>query len=303
MNLSKMATKMVFVLAALSFCVILGGVIYNPSLTVLPFVLGVSLTGGLNLLRVKLLDSALGKAVAMDQGLALHYLQIQYFLRFILTGVVLFAAALTPFISIWGAAFGVLIWPVAAYALKLFVKDADEDNSSAFGAGYPDTAAAVTAIADTATIAAADTATIAAAAADTFAAADTATFAAADTATVVAADTAIVAIADTAIVAAADTATIAAAAADTVAAADTATIAAAAADTVAVADTATFVAADTATIVAADTDTVVVADTATVVVAATATVAAADTATVAAADTAATTDTATVAAANVLDAC
>ena len=117
---------MVYVLGALSLAIIVGGAIFSPSSEVLPFILGVLLTMGVNLLRVKMLDHSVNTALGLEVGSAANYLQLQYLLRFVLTGAVLILAALSPYVNLWGAALGILTWPLATYALRFFIKTDSE---------------------------------------------------------------------------------------------------------------------------------------------------------------------------------
>ena len=114
---------MVCALGALSLAIIVLGAICSPAAEILPFALGVLLTLGVNLLRVKMLDHSVNTALGLEVSSAANYLQLQYLLRFVLTGAVLVLAALSPYVNLWGAALGILTWPAATYALSFFVKN------------------------------------------------------------------------------------------------------------------------------------------------------------------------------------
>ena len=123
MKLSPIAKHMFLTIVVLASVFIVAGVVYYHSISALPFALGVILTAGLNVYRVKMLDDAVNKVVSRESDNPSRFLQIQYFIRFILTGAVLVIAALTPVIDLWGAAIGILTWPMAAFALKLYIKE------------------------------------------------------------------------------------------------------------------------------------------------------------------------------------
>jgi hypothetical protein len=87
----------------------------------LPFAGGAVLGAGINVMKVFLLDRAVNKAVGIEEGKSgAVYMRLQYFVRFILTGVVLVGAVLISTVLFWGAAAGVLTNQLAAYSMKFF---------------------------------------------------------------------------------------------------------------------------------------------------------------------------------------
>jgi len=121
MKLSPIAQKMFNAILILSSLLILAGIIYYHSVAAVPFAIGVILTAGLNVLKVKMLDRTVARAVTMEKTNSAWFVWAQYFIRYILTGLILTLAALTPVISLPGAAFGILTWPVATFAMKSFI--------------------------------------------------------------------------------------------------------------------------------------------------------------------------------------
>ena len=130
MKISETAKKMVCIIGVSSFVFILAGAVYYRSLSALPFALGVLLTSALNALKILLLERTVEKAVVMEEQGAANYVRLQYFLRFMLTGLVLIAAALLPFISLWGAVAGTFTLQIAAYAVKFFLRDGKNADDS-----------------------------------------------------------------------------------------------------------------------------------------------------------------------------
>ena len=68
-----------------------------------------------SILKLMLMKKTIEKAVTMPAEKAQVYTNVQYMLRYILTGVVLVVAALEPSIDILGVFFGLLSMKVAAY--------------------------------------------------------------------------------------------------------------------------------------------------------------------------------------------
>jgi len=121
MKLSDIATKMLWVICVLLLLLVAGSIAYYRSLLFLPFAYGALLGAAVNMVKVVMLDRTVKKAVGMESNDAGNYVRLQYFLRFVLTGAVLVLAAKVPFISIWGAAAGILTMQFAAFCAKRFV--------------------------------------------------------------------------------------------------------------------------------------------------------------------------------------
>lgn len=74
-----------------------------------------------SLLKLKLMEKTIGKAVLLPPAKAKNYMSAQYMLRYFLTAIVLVVAALEPSISLVGVFFGLLSMKVGAYT-TLWVK-------------------------------------------------------------------------------------------------------------------------------------------------------------------------------------
>ena len=120
LKLSNTAKKMMVVVLALVGLFILASVVYYRSFAFLPFAIGALLGGGLNVLKIILLNRIVEKTVAGNADVTVRSFYAQYFLRLFLTIGVLLAAVWVPFISLWGAAAGVISFPIAAYSMRFF---------------------------------------------------------------------------------------------------------------------------------------------------------------------------------------
>lgn len=76
-----------------------------------------------SLLKLKLMEKTIHKAVLLPPAKAKNYANAQYMLRYLLTGVVLVVAALEPSISLLGVFFGLLSMKVGAYTTLWMKKD------------------------------------------------------------------------------------------------------------------------------------------------------------------------------------
>jgi len=121
MKLNDIAKKMIFVLCILLVVIIAASALYYRSPAFLPFAFGALITITLNIFKVVMLDHAVDKTMAMTEGKdAKNYIRGQYFLSFILTGAVLVFAAVSPFISLWGAVAGAFTMKISAHSMKFF---------------------------------------------------------------------------------------------------------------------------------------------------------------------------------------
>jgi len=120
MRLSDTARRMMWVLCISLPVIIAGGAVYHfyHKFSFMPFALGAALGTALNIAKVIMIDRAVKKIVNMDSVKAGNYVRSQHLLRFLLTGIVLVLTALIPFINLWGAAIGVLVYPIALYFLR-----------------------------------------------------------------------------------------------------------------------------------------------------------------------------------------
>lgn len=153
-SMDAIAGKIVLVIVALSILVALGGsavfmfLFDDPSL-VLTMIMGVNVAAGpadavpfaqgvgaamfLNIAKIVLMKRAVTGALKRDAVSAKLYLQGQYFLRLVLTGVVLLGvgwlhgmpgeAGNPQYVNFMGTFFGILTFPLAMYSSRFFIKD------------------------------------------------------------------------------------------------------------------------------------------------------------------------------------
>jgi hypothetical protein len=128
MKLTVTTRKMFLVIGISALALMGAGAAYYRSFGAVPFAAGVLLTSILSIIKIIMLDNAINKILSMnDTEAGKNYLRAQYFLRFLLTGLVLAIAAISPptIISLWGAGAGLLTYQAATISLK-FMKI--EDN-------------------------------------------------------------------------------------------------------------------------------------------------------------------------------
>ncbi len=83
--------------------------------SILPWTLGIALGLIIAILKLKLMEKALNVAVTLPEGKAKAYTQRQYMLRYLVTGLVLFVAAIMPHIHLVGVFMGLLSMKIGAY--------------------------------------------------------------------------------------------------------------------------------------------------------------------------------------------
>ncbi len=69
-----------------------------------------------SLLKLKLMEKTISKAISLPPAKAKNYMNMQYMLRYGLTAIVLIVAALESSISLLGVFFGLLSMKIGAYA-------------------------------------------------------------------------------------------------------------------------------------------------------------------------------------------
>ena len=120
-ELSCIAREMMRAICVLSLLVIVASIVYHRSGAFLPFAFGVLLGAGLNVCKVMMMKRVVSKTICMEKPNAATYVRLQYSLRFMITGLVLFLSAVLPFINLWGAAAGIFTMPPAAFYAKNFI--------------------------------------------------------------------------------------------------------------------------------------------------------------------------------------
>ena len=85
-----------------------------------------------SILKLLLMKNTIRKSVLMPEAKAQKYANVQYLIRYVLTGIVLVIAALEPSISILGVFIGLISMKIAAY-LQLFTIKRNEKSANQLG--------------------------------------------------------------------------------------------------------------------------------------------------------------------------
>jgi len=165
MELSKPSKLLIKMVGVSALIIIFAGIIYYRSFAALPFALGVIATSALNILKVRMLERTVQKVTDMEPGeqeLGKNTVRFRYLLRYFLTGVVLVAIGFiqsyttppppysdraiyfniwailfpqgpesllnAPFISIWGALFGLFTLQLAVLIVRSMKLEKDGTN-------------------------------------------------------------------------------------------------------------------------------------------------------------------------------
>ena len=98
----------------------------------LSYIVGLSLGGGLSILKIYLMDKSFRKALRKEPHAATNYVRAHYFLRYLITFLILFIGIYTSSIHFIGLAIGVLALKPAAYLQGLFEPEVPKDGSVEF---------------------------------------------------------------------------------------------------------------------------------------------------------------------------
>ena len=130
-SIDAVAGKVIQVIVALSILIAIGGAVYFRTLDdALPFAAGVAMAMAVNIAKVILLKRANTTSLTKDPVSAKFHLQYTYFLRLVLTGAVLAAAAfLHPnYVNLFGAIFGIFTLHISFYSMRYFFRHALADE-------------------------------------------------------------------------------------------------------------------------------------------------------------------------------
>lgn len=94
----------------------------------LSFTMGLLFGLVFSILKLKLMQNTIEKAVQMPEGKAQKYTNVQYMIRYVLTGIVLLVAALEPSVDLLGVFFGLFSMKVGAYMQLFITKKVGEKN-------------------------------------------------------------------------------------------------------------------------------------------------------------------------------
>jgi len=94
------------------------------------YMLGVFFGGLYSILSFRLLKLDIEKAIKMPSAKAQSYFQTRYFLRFLITGVVIYVALINPWLNIIGVLLGLLAVKLSVY-LNEFLSKKNVSNNEA----------------------------------------------------------------------------------------------------------------------------------------------------------------------------
>lgn len=119
MKISPLAKRMIITIFIIALASVLISIIYYRSLEFLPFLFGVVLGSAVSFAKIFLLEHTVNKAIDLEKHKASSYVTVQYLLRLVLTGVVLYLGAVVPQINLLGVVVGILAFQAAVYGTKL----------------------------------------------------------------------------------------------------------------------------------------------------------------------------------------
>ena len=119
MKISDLAKRVIIAVLVMALTAVVISVIYYRSLQFLPFFYGVLLGTAASILRILLLERAIEKAFKMEKKKVGTYISLQHLLRLGIAAAALLIGALVPWINLWGAVTGVLIYQAALYVARL----------------------------------------------------------------------------------------------------------------------------------------------------------------------------------------
>lgn len=82
------------------------------------------------ILKLKLMENTFTKALQMPEAKAQKYANVQYMIRYVLTGIVLVVAALEPSINLLGVFFGLFSMKAAVYMQLLLDKKREKETKN-----------------------------------------------------------------------------------------------------------------------------------------------------------------------------
>lgn len=96
----------------------------------LKFIVGVTYGGLFSILNFRLMYQQVKKAVKMPSGKAQSYLQTRYFLRYSITGVVIYMALINPWLNIFGVFLGLIAVKLSVYLNEFLLKKSVSGNEA-----------------------------------------------------------------------------------------------------------------------------------------------------------------------------
>jgi uncharacterized membrane protein YciS (DUF1049 family) len=126
--------RMTRVVGGTSLLIVIGGIVYYFSFDAVIFAAGVIITALISVLKIYWLKRSVTIATDKDPVYAANYVRGQGMLRMLFTLAVLVGAGFVSTIEaigypfLFGAVFGLLTMPVAAYSMSFFIKKDYKDN-------------------------------------------------------------------------------------------------------------------------------------------------------------------------------
>jgi len=96
----------------------------------LKFILGVTYGGLFSILNFRLMYLQIERAIKMPSGKAQSYLQTRYFLRYLITGVVIYMALINPWLNIFGVFLGLIAVKLSVYLNEFLLKKSVSGNEA-----------------------------------------------------------------------------------------------------------------------------------------------------------------------------
>ena len=127
-SIDAVANKMITVIVCLCLLIAGGSYLFFRSVEeTIPFAIGIAMACVLNCAKVYLMKKAVINATTKEANAAQLHLQSTYFLRLILTVIILFAAgyfhANGGYINLFGVVIGLLTFHVASYSMRYFLRE------------------------------------------------------------------------------------------------------------------------------------------------------------------------------------
>ncbi len=127
---SQTCKKMILISLSISALVLIVALFcYQQPQQRIDFSIGIAFGALFTILKVVVLERSLRKALNMSSAAAQNYTRLHYFIRYILTGVMLFVAAKISPVCLFGAIGGLLPMQIAGYLVNFFFKPDKEKNA------------------------------------------------------------------------------------------------------------------------------------------------------------------------------
>lgn len=120
-------TKIMIGAGFISLCLMLFAIVTEEPLK---YILGVTYGSLFSILNFKLMFLQVQKAIKMPSAKAQSYLQTRYFLRYLITGVVIYMALINPWLNIIGVFLGLIAVKLSIYLHEFLSKKSVSGNEA-----------------------------------------------------------------------------------------------------------------------------------------------------------------------------